>query len=511
MAETLETNIVIKAVGGDGAAAQIDQIDKGFKNLQATHSDLQQRFTQKFEHVGLRLFAGDLIRTAGLSGEMRPILSTLMLAMNSVGAAFGSAAVPIFLVVAAFTAVVGIVSKVKEHYKDLTDQLIKLHDETQKQLDSIDTEIKALEDWRTAVGKLTPALDSLLKSEMALRAEQIKTQENTNTQLIGSLSQRIAKEKEVQASLKNTVLETQKHIEALKGLQPGMQGYTMLEREVSANADASKKLADVNLKIATDSAKLNQIIAEQVDLHRNVTGSIKDQSAAAVKTAHDEEVAAQKSAKAQEEAYKKMWALRIADARAKNKEWEAEEKKHEVTMVKIIDDANTAISSGFGNAVGQMIVEGRNFTEAMGEAFKHMAEQIISDIVRMTTEWAIFTAITGGTFGGGGMLFGAALGGAHQGGGSVVVDRPTMFLAGEGGPEIATFTPLSLSGGSMSGQSVGGAPTVNITMNVDRLDGSDPANTLRILSDEIRRETVAGRIFSTTVSGVAARYSGEAY
>lgn len=71
-------------------------------------------------------------------------------------------------------------------------------------------------------------------------------------------------------------------------------------------------------------------------------------------------------------------------------------------------------------------------------------------------------------------------------GGDWLVTRPTLFLAGEAGPERATFTPLS-GGGNQSG----GGDTYNITINAGGASAQAVADLIN--RDEIRRRTGARR------------------
>ena len=63
---------------------------------------------------------------------------------------------------------------------------------------------------------------------------------------------------------------------------------------------------------------------------------------------------------------------------------------------------------------------------------------------------------------------GARFGGAMANGGDLLVNRPTWFLAGEDGPERATFTPV----GRPSSGSGGSTGPIHITV-VSQLDGRE--------------------------------------
>jgi len=158
----------------------------------------------------------------------------------------------------------------------------------------------------------------------------------------------------------------------------------------------------------------------------------------------------------------------------------------------ILTQSISTFSTGFGNAVANMLVKGKNFGESMKEVFQNLAVTFISSIVSMIAQWLIYQAIQiafmplmvsiasatasalaviwapvaalvslatmGANAGpamaaitattawagfGGGASGGAGWGGGFAEGGSGVVDRPTLFLAGEAGPERFSFTPMN--------------------------------------------------------------------
>jgi hypothetical protein len=115
--------------------------------------------------------------------------------------------------------------------------------------------------------------------------------------------------------------------------------------------------------------------------------------------------------------------------------------------------------SGTSQAFAKSIVEGKRFGDSMKQVFQNMAEAFIAYVAEMTMKWLAFVALKAATGGAGGFFMAE--------GGTMLVDKPTLFVAGEAGPEIASFTPLSKlagAGTSDSGASAGGASTVNINM-----------------------------------------------
>lgn len=180
------------------------------------------------------------------------------------------------------------------------------------------------------------------------------------------------------------------------------------------------------------------------------------------------------------------------------------------------------LSSGIGNAVSDMIFKGKNFGESMKQVALQMAQTFVASIVQMITQFLIFQATQAAFFplivamGG---AAAAALGamwapvaamvslatmGANAGpaaaaiastmalarasaipmagGGSGTVRRPTLFLAGEAGPERYSFEPLNRI--NNQGRSSG-----NTTINHFNIEINGP-----VIRDETDIETLAAEI-----------------
>lgn len=469
MADTA-VQITLNTTGGDAAASQIKMASDAIQNVTKSSSDMEGQFQHRFQHIGLMLFAGDALRASGLGNETRQVINTLNMALTAGAEAAGVSSGGILLVVVALTALIGIIDKVIDHHKSLVDQLTKASEANEKQIKSTDEIIASLTKYKDAVGSLTPALHNLLVAEENLRQQQIKSQETTNQGLLVSLNQKIALEKDSIAALEQEAAAASKAAAALQSLKPGMEGYSMLLRYQTAVDDLNKKLNTQQMSLARDTAQVNQIIAQQINLLHGVTAGIDKQAEAA-----------QKDADKQAKAYKKMWELRIADARAHTKAVEKEMEK----VAKSTGDTAMYIGKTFGSAFAQVVVEGGDMADAMQKAAIKMAEQFIESTIEMIIYWtalrAVMTLLPGGAAafqtaaqsaypGVSQMMFsqaGTAFAGSAAIGGSFFADRPTMALFGEAGPEVATFSPMS-GGGSMGGGGSGESTQVNnITVNVN--------------------------------------------
>ena len=89
-------------------------------------------------------------------------------------------------------------------------------------------------------------------------------------------------------------------------------------------------------------------------------------------------------------------------------------------MAQVTTDAIQTIDSVWANSIHTWLSEGISFGSAMENLWKNMADQILTQIIRIATQWALLqaaTAIFGGATGGfGGFLISALGGGAHYGG-----------------------------------------------------------------------------------------------
>jgi hypothetical protein len=140
-------------------------------------------------------------------------------------------------------------------------------------------------------------------------------------------------------------------------------------------------------------------------------------------------------------------------ARRKAK-WEDENKQ----LAEITGQAATTVDQEWGGALDRMIADGQTFADATTHIWTDMANKIISDILRIATEYAVIS--------GGEMLLWAIFGGAHGGGDFMGTKYGVKKMAGGGGftvppgypndsfplmvesGERVSVTPAGRSGGS---------------------------------------------------------------
>lgn len=165
----------------------------------------------------------------------------------------------------------------------------------------------------------------------------------------------------------------------------------------------------------------------------------------------------------------------------------AAEAKHLEEETALFSQTMGHVQSLTSSAFAKMIVEGTTFKEAFKNIAKQVEEAFVSAVIRMMEQWLMFEALTGvaGMFGLGGVLGASGwaniVGGTHfASGGDFMVNRPTMFIAGEGGgPERVQVTPQGPNAAAGGG---GGSTVVNATINVS--GSGDP----RAVAQEIMRQ-----------------------
>lgn len=470
MASDTEETITIQAFGGDQAAAEINKATMALDRTTTSSSQMESQFQHRFQHIGLMLFAGDAIRAAGLGRETRTVINTLNLALMEGASVAGISSGGILLLVTALAALAAIAVKVADHHKTMAeamDKTIKSQQESYKQtLDGIEV----IKQYNHVVGGSGGLLEAE-KNLAALQSGQLIQSERAQIEAIKQQIQANIDHAKTMALIHQIMTDVaQAYKNAAQFLLNMIPGYSLLQNVVERLSGSMKNLISA-LHLSTGSISLSaketqDLAMKNAALQAKLQGLIFEIN-------HGGE-AWKDYMKSADEAWNK-----VAEDIAKTQEDEDKWAKHFTGIVK-------QIGSDFGNAFAQMIVEGKDFTEEMEKAFTKMAEQIIAKIVEMIAEWAIFTALTG--FGGGVGAFGAAglKGIGFATGGSVMVDRPTLALFGEGGPEMATFTPMSQmgAGGAQGGGSGGGDIYVG-AVNTSVSGVNNPDQIARVVGQKI--------------------------
>ena len=448
----MDVNITMNASGGSESAQEIQKAESALKNVTSSSSALENQFQHKFQHVGLMLFAGDALRASGLGAEARQAIVMLNMALTAGSEAAGLSSGGFMLIVAALAAVGLAIQKVIEHHNKLAEATAKTVAEDEKQLASLEKIIKMLEGYRDSVGSLNQVQQNYLDTLKMINAEEAR---KTNADLVARmevLNQAIAKEKDYGYQ-----------IDVAQSL---IKGHTLTVGENSKKVEEnSAALRKNQLELAEVMSKLNLLHTQGTTSMEAVAKAAKASADATQKAWQETTDSIEKDAREANKEWDHAMDATVAtikkDVKEANKEWNTQTKAMAAEAGKIADQ----IGSDFGNAMGKMIVEGKNFTDSMRQAFKSLTESIISDIAQMIAKWLIFQAMTGGGGGIGAAGMSGLRGMGFATGGQVLVDQPTLFLAGEAGPEMASFTPLS-GAGSSSGTGGGGSSSQVFNINV---------------------------------------------
>lgn len=462
-------NIELSATGGDAAAAEIGKASGAMVGLGGQSDALKNRFQERFQHIGLQLFAGDALRASGLGRETRAVISTLNLALQEGGEMAGLSSGGVMLFVAALGALVGVIVKVIEHHKTLNEELQKANEANHKQLETTQNVIASIEAYVDATGRVPEYLRRWEESERSLEKAQVERQIQGDKAQLASLTALMNQSRERAEALKEEIGDQER-------LSASLKASAIDQTTLTAQAAQLQKIRDEydkqKMSVLDYKAQIDKLIASIKMLRDEGTDDMKKMTDGAKQHAD--------AVRNQEHMAYQQWQKDINDTAKVNeaalkRQSEATQQafKEQGEFVKKVSDQ---IGGDIGNAFAKSLVEGKSFTEEMKAAFKNMAERIIADLIRIGIEWSVLMAMgfpVGGAAGGLGHLLGFATGG------EVMVDKPTLFLAGEGGPEIARFTPMSAMGSSAQAAPIsspsGGGGDIHISVVNNVTGNPDPA------------------------------------
>lgn len=497
-------NILLKTTGGDEAAGEVNKATSALNNMTSASSNLQVKFQERFQHIGLQLFASQALGSIGLAGEARQAVMLMNTAIMGAETAAGISSGGLTLLLTALVAVGAAVYKVMENHKDLIATLEKAAEANQKNLNIYVDEINSLETLKDASGHLTDAQEKLLEADKKVADDLSQNQIVVLKQTIAALEEnkdKIVSHYGVLAVWHNYLADAKTDWDFLassvkEALAPLSGVGTAIENISSKLASGmsgllgfsgASKVAGTDLKAMNQALDLNsQAIAKyQAQLEAVKNGTSTDFG----KMASDAKAAADKTEKAWEDYWTqfdkgaqeelKIWQQLKKAEQKDQEEQEKAQKKSVEQIVKAWDEGAKVMSKDMASAFYDMLSQGESFTDAMTKMFEKMFEQMLQEIIELIVEWSIFSAMTG--LGGGSVaaaglqgLKGMNLGGfnlglGHATGGSVFADTPTLAMFGEGGPEMATFSPMggsNTAGGFGGGGGVGSSQVNNVTVNV---------------------------------------------
>lgn len=490
----VQANIILNTTGGDASASEINKARQGLENVTSASSGLEHQFQHRFQHIGLMLFAGDALRASGLGAETRQVIGGLNTALIAGESAFGAAAGPAFLFVAALTAVAGIAIKLTEHHKDLADSLDKVVKSQQDAYTKTEEDIAVLEKFNEVVG----GAGGLLASEKALADLQQGELLSSQHQQVDAI--RVLMESNVTHARVLSLLEDayqkflqvfesslRRVLEAIPGVGALVSIYELLKDRIGQvtgalhlhgiqydiNSAEAQKLADKNTALKV---KLDELI-----LSINLGGQAWKKYATDANAAWLETAAAMDNTQTE---YEKDMAKNEEDTRKTLEEMTKEWDKH---CEEVSNKVGTRIGADFGSMLSGVLFQTQTVTEAMNQLWQRMVSQFITYVAEMIAKWIALKIVMGvASVGASEGAFAAMNAGAGPAalGGSYYADKPTMIMFGEAGPEVATFTPMGGSSSS-SGGGGGGGDTYNITLTMNANGVTDPDTLARQMGQKL--------------------------
>ena len=470
-----------------GAVAAFDGLDTAVGGFGQKMGELGETFTKPLENVGVDIFGKKLLSLIGISSDARPIVGLLKTGIESLGTAFNFASGPIGLVVMGLAAATAIIYKVVEAHNKNTESLEKVTAENQKQYSlTVDLSV-SLDEYKTKVGNLAPALDTLAASTKKVNDENRTALLQSEGKQLETVMNEIRAKKELITANNEEIASMRKEAEMYNGhLESGALVETEVKKLTAANAT-------LTVEINKETQARDRIIA---NIHAQARG-YKDL---------DDEIT--KNGKAIDDASKKEEDAAKASAAAfrKNEEYKRSLQRDSLSFTKQILDSkyNIEIASlygvgmvhavqakliqdawgnaylqmakGAGDSFARMIVDGDSFSKDMGKVFKDVLRAFISMIAEMEIRWAAAAFLR---YIGMNPFAAEAVSqmpvGAHALGYEGTVSVPTLFVAGEGGaPEHVKITSQSQASVDSIGKGKGGGGNTYIIGPFNAYGVNDP-------------------------------------
>jgi hypothetical protein len=497
----VEARISLVTTGGDSSAAEIKKAGDAIGGVTSASNNLQTKFQERFQHIGLHLFAGQAMQTIGLSGETRQAVMLMNTALTGMEAAAGITSGGMILLVTALVAVAGATYKAMQHHKDEAAELSKLADQQSKNLSNYTQEIGYLEKIQAATGHLTPVMRDLLNADKAVADDLKNSLMATQMKEIAALDAQ--REKIItHAALLHMWGDAMKQVKAIvldavnAALWPLTKIFSPLNNSLKAFVGHITNMVsplNTNIKLTGDLKQKYDDLTAQIDRLKLQHQLMTQGSTTDLQTLSD---AAQKAADQERQRMDNhvMQYIKTQQEMTKTQEKELKERQ------KKAEEVGKVMGKDFADMANSMIFDSKNIGQAFQSMIQKMVQQFITHVIEMIFEWLALKAIMSIWPGGAAAYVGTAnaaypalaqatyaqtAGSAgHAIGGSVFADQPTMAMFGEGGPEIATFTPMTgggakrLNGGGSGGVSFG---DINITVSGVK----DPDQIARTIGQKI--------------------------
>lgn len=569
MAET-EHEILISA-DGTAAIGALNGVSNAFNGISKAHGHLKTNFTERFQHIGVELFGHQVLKTMGVVGPMRQVLSTVNMAVGQFAAGIGLAGSAIAPYVFGLTALAAVFQLVSKHHKDITEELAKSNKAVGDQTKAYTETLGAIAEYNKELGHLPQSLKDVRDATLEALGATEKMHTHTMGMQMAEIQRAMALEREHLGELQKNASEIEELIAKNNGAAISWKGYSLTVDEARRFVNKyneetgvlNTKLTQQQAQYATlkgDIAAIGKGFLSAADMAKSMTKEHKDASDTAEKHAaalrglnnalsglqakeaeyqqtlagFDSSMAGKISASrkweiAQEQIINRTYANEVAAARKAGLGTQALQRQHQATLTALhaagsaqreaaerqfwgisaqyaqgfgltFMTAFNTVSQTFSQNFAKMMLDGKHWSESFQGFVKNVAQTFVAAVIEMQIRWAALLAMRGlaAMFSGGASE--VAAGGINEltthgmlslpilpqaTGGSHMVTSPTLFLAGEAGPERATFTPMGGGGGGRGG----GGPVFNITQNI-----SGAANPTEVGREIVRQIRGMGQI-----------------
>jgi len=191
-----------------GAVTAMDSMAESVAGLNVKVANLGESFQRPLESIGIHTFGVEMARSIGITGSMRPVMLAMKIAVESAGDAFGVTGTAIggYLLIAA--AVAAIVYKIVEAHKSEAEKLEKLNVANTDAIQKNNDLVKSLQEYETATGSLTPAMEKQLAATVALTKAKLADEVQTIGGQVAATKELIATNEKQLAQMQAVITKT---------------------------------------------------------------------------------------------------------------------------------------------------------------------------------------------------------------------------------------------------------------------------------------------------------------
>lgn len=494
---TAEVNIVTR--GGPEAAAAINKARGAVDELAAGGASLDNAFGKKLSSIGLVNLNYELLHSIEYTGKAKPVIGALNMAWMSLASGVGLTTSALFPYIAGIVAVIAIYSKMKGAHEDAVVALDKVIAATKENMSKTGDILPVFEEYKEKVGNLTDAqsnyYEALKKSNKELAAQQVANYAADIKALddkIKANTETISNNEKVQKHYSDALVDS---TGIYADNSAGIAGMAIAAKQSAKNTEQAK---EENKKFVVQLAEAKASMESYAKANKDVVGALKDgiKAETDAEKAEKERMATDnkdadariklynKSAELQKkldkdinEAHKKALADKFALEQSVAGSMVTVNEVAANTIKENLRGAYLEMMKGVGDSFAKMIVDGESFKKGMEEVFKSILRSFISMLAEMVARYAAIKFLTAG------LGISPVSLGLHATGADYMVDRPTMFMAGENGPERVNVAPMGSN--RLGDGATGGGGSTSVTNHFTISGATDPQKVADIVAQKI--------------------------